>query len=87
MISGAFATALADAGWVQLVGNTPTQRETPSMNSLIECLQSISLLPYPGHELCLSTFRAKVDHELGTATGAIPSGYSDVHLAHFGRPE
>lgn len=85
VICGAFTKALAHAGWIPILGNTPTGRgETQSINSLIICLQSIKFLPYFRHESCLSTFRAKWDEELAAAIKAVPRGYSDVHLAHFG---
>lgn len=76
--------ALAQAGWIQILGDMPPGRETQSINGLIECLQSIKFHPYTRHESCLSDFRAKWDEELAAAIKAVPEGYSDVHLAHFG---
>lgn len=85
VIIGAVTKALAHAGWIPILGNTPTGRgDTQSINSLIECLQRIKFFPYFRHESCLSTFQAKWDQRLAAAIKAIPRGYSDEHLAHFG---
>lgn len=85
VIIGAFLYSTGDAGWMPILGNTLVGRgKTQSLNSLIKCLQSIEFLPYSRHESCLSTFREKWDEELAAAIKAIPRGYSDVHLAHFG---
>lgn len=86
VIYGAFTKALAHAGWIQILGDIPTGRgKTQSINGLVRCLQSIEFLPFFRHESCLSTFRAKWDAELAAASKAVPRGYSDVHLEHFGR--
>lgn len=85
VIYGAFTKALAHAGWVPILGDMPLGRETQSINGLIKCLQSIEFLPYSRHESCLSAFRAKWDEELAAAIKAVPEGYSDVPLAHFGK--
>lgn len=85
VICGAFTKALARAGRIPILGNILTgSGETQSINGLIRSLRSIKFFPYFRHESCLSTFRAKWDKELAAAIEAVPRGYSDVHLAHFG---
>lgn len=51
VILEAFLKAIAGAGWIPILGDTPIGRGgTQSLNSLIKCLQSIKFLHYYRHE-------------------------------------